>query len=113
MEEAEKKAERLIDAARIKAEDLISRATRTALQLNESTAHFTQEDRAKLISVEVKLDRAINDIAIMGNNYATKIELKDIEKRTEKLEDDRKWLVRLILGVVILAILSLVVISKI
>lgn len=74
-------------------------------------AHFSIEDRKTLTSVEVKLDRAITDIANLANNFASKTDFADLKQRTDKLEDNNRWIVRLIMGVIITAVLSLVVVN--
>lgn len=48
--------------------------------------HFTEKDRATLTTVEVKLDRAIQDIASLTNSFATKEDVKDHELRIRRLE---------------------------
>lgn len=43
---------------------------------------------------------------------ATKHELNDVSKRVSKIEKDRDWIVRLIVGAVITAVLTTVVITS-
>lgn len=74
--------------------------------------HFTEKDRATLTTLEVKLDRAIQDIAALTNTYATKADLFNLEKEIRDLEDNQKWVVRSIIGVVITIIVGLVVTIK-
>lgn len=44
----------------------------------------------------------------LANNFATNSALDAVDKRVSSLEGDRKWLVRLVVGAVILAMLSLI-----
>lgn len=79
---------------------------------DNETAHFTQRDRVTLIQVETKLDRVIEDVKALTNSFAGKDDLIALEARVSKIESGNTWLIRLILGVVILGVLSLVIISK-
>ncbi len=81
-------------------------------------AHFTQKDRETLgklsessAVLESKLDRAIDDIKGLSNNFASKTSVDNIEKRVKSIEDNNKWVVRVVLGIVISAILGLVVVT--
>lgn len=78
---------------------------------NEET-HFTTQDRVTLIEVKTKLDRAIQDISNLGTNYAEKSDHLSLAKRVSSLESNITWVVRTIIGVIILALLSLVIINK-
>lgn len=78
--------------------------------MNET--HFTEKDRATLTTLEVKLDRAIQDIAALSANFALKSELADALKKIEKLESNQTWVTRTIIGIIIVALLGLVIISK-
>lgn len=79
--------------------------------MNED-AHFTGADRKTLTQVETKLDRALEDIKNLANNFAGKAEYLLLVKRVESLEDNNKWIVRLIIGTIILAVLGLVIVAK-
>jgi hypothetical protein len=79
--------------------------------MNET--HFTEKDRATLTTLEVKLDRAILDIAALTHSFASKSDLTDVEKRIDNLEDNQKWVVRSIIGIVIMALMALIVTVKI
>ncbi len=52
----------------------------------ESEAHFTQADRQTLTKVETKLDRAIEDIKGLTNNFATKEELSVLKDELAELK---------------------------
>ncbi len=82
----------------------------------ELEAHFTHEDRKTLQKLsehsavlESMLDRAISDIKDLGNNFASQSDMVDIQKRMDKQEDSVKWIVRLVIGTVILGILYLLI----
>lgn len=72
-------------------------------------AHFTQADRRTLTQVETKLDRAIDDIKSLSTNFASKNDLDDLEKRVISLEDNNKWVVRAIIGIVISALIGILI----
>lgn len=44
----------------------------------------------------------------LANNFATKTEVDDVAKRVSSLESDRRWLVYMVFGSVLMALLSLV-----
>lgn len=75
------------------------------------SAHFTQKDRDLLTTLDVKISRAISDIKDLGVNFASKESVSDLEKRTEKMENDIKWAVRLVIGIVITSLLGLILIK--
>lgn len=58
----------------------------------EQDAHFTIQDRKTLTQVETKLDRAIDDIKNLTNNFAQKSEVsamkEDYEARLRTLEKE-------------------------
>jgi hypothetical protein len=64
---------------------------------------FTVSEKAR----EAQLRQIETDV----DSKASKSELANLTSRVSQLEDDRKWLVRLILGVVILAVIGLVVVT--
>lgn len=86
--------------------------------MNSQEAHFTNEDRQTLVMLsqssavlESKLDRVIKDVSDLTNNFAEKTELADVERRVDNIESNLSKAVWIVLSIVILAILSLVVIS--
>jgi hypothetical protein len=42
------------------------------------------------------------------NNFASVTDLKNVSDRVSDLENDRKWLIRLVVGAVVFAVLSLI-----
>lgn len=68
---------------------------------------FEREVLDRLMRLETKIDmqdyKGIQEKCDSANNLA-----KTCEERIEKLEDNQKWLVRLILGAIILGILAFV-----
>lgn len=68
---------------------------------------FEREVLDRLMRLETKIDmqdyKGIQEKCDNANNLA-----KTCEERIDKLEDNQKWLVRLILGAIILGILAFV-----
>lgn len=68
---------------------------------------FEREVLDRLMRLETKIDmqdyKGIQEKCDSANNLA-----KTCEERIDKLEDNQKWLVRLILGAIILGILAFV-----
>lgn len=73
-----------------------------------------KETNAKLDALrDGYISRAeFKEAQLVLRDLATKEEIKGITKEVEELKEDKKWLVRLVLGVVILAVLGLVIITK-
>jgi hypothetical protein len=78
----------------------------------QDEAHFTQADRKTLNQLEIKMDRALMDIANLTNNFASKGDLSDLETRLKNVEDNQKWVVRTIIGFVILALMGLIIVNQ-
>src|SRR3954452_9967270 len=80
-----------------------------ARRLNEVFAKFDQvtSDLPRTF-VNKDLFEAYKELA-KANHDRLQVELDASEKRIEALEDDKKWLYRLIVGAVILALVGLVV----
>lgn len=76
-----------------------------------SKSNFSSKDRELLTRMDTKLERVIADVANLTNNFATKEELGVVKTEVDKISDTNKWLVRLILGSVILAGLGLILVK--
>lgn len=77
----------------------------------ELDTHFTVQDRRTLTQVETKLDRAIDDIKNLTNNFASKTEFLDLQKEVDEMRRNINKGVWIVLTVVIIAVLSLVIIN--
>ena len=55
-----------------------------------------------------KLDRFFDEVK---NNYATKSELKGLKEDVDKLNANIGWLVKIIIGAVVIAVLGLVIVK--
>ena len=74
---------------------------------------FVRRDVLELYqkSSELETGQLKEKIAGLDKDKVEVSEFKALEARVTKFEDDKKWLVRLVLGVVIIAVLSLVIVS--
>lgn len=77
----------------------------------EAKSSFSAKDRELLTRMDTKLERVIADVANLANNFATKEELATVKTEVDKIADTNKWLVRLIIGSVILAGLGLILVK--
>jgi uncharacterized coiled-coil DUF342 family protein len=91
---------------------------------NETVKKNQIEDKTgeRLAVVETKIDmmnKAIIELTAriadlsrdLTNGKASKNELADLEKRLKVLEDERSWVVRVILGVLLTAILGTIIVT--
>ena len=60
--------------------------------MNDRDAHFTQKDRDLMIEMNTTLKRAVSDIQNLSNNFASRDEVIDHEKRVRSLENFRDTL---------------------
>lgn len=74
--------------------------------------HFTKEDRKTLTLLESHVFDLKNNFAMVSMNFVEKIQVDAIEKRLSSLEDDKKWLIRIIVGTIIMAVLSFIIYTK-
>lgn len=58
--------------------------------------------------LDKKLDRFFEEVK---NNYATKGEVKDLKEDVDKLNANIGWLVKIIIGAVVIALLGLVIVK--
>ncbi|WP_331296774.1 hypothetical protein [Methylobacterium hispanicum] len=58
--------------------------------------------------LDKKLDRFFEEVK---NNYASKADLKNVKDDVEKLSNNIGWLVKLIIGAVVVALLGLVIVK--
>jgi hypothetical protein len=58
--------------------------------------------------LDKKLDRFFDEVK---NNYATKSEVKDLKEDVDKLNANIGWLVKIIIGAVVVALLGLVIVK--
>jgi len=74
--------------------------------------HFTNQDREILITLKAQVQRVISDVQTMTNNFVDKTEHYILVKRVEALEDNNTWVVRLIVGMVVTALVGTILIIK-
>lgn len=74
--------------------------------------HFTNQDREILITLKTQVFRLIEDVKNTTNNFVEKTEHKNLVIRVDKLESNNLWVVRVIIGVIIISLLGLIIISK-
>jgi outer membrane murein-binding lipoprotein Lpp len=79
----------------------------------DNNSHFTNSDRVLITKLDVKVERLINDVAELRNNFATKEELSTISQEVDAIKNTNTWIVRLIIGAIILAVLGLVLVRTI
>lgn len=77
---------------------------------NEET-HFTNQDRKVLTQLEINVARLLEDMNKFTNAFVDKSEFNALCVRVSNLENNSTWVVRTVVGVVILALLSLIVIK--
>lgn len=58
--------------------------------------------------LDKKLDRFFDEVK---NSYATKVELANLKDDVEKLNNNIGWLVKIIIGAVVVALLGLVIVK--
>lgn len=76
--------------------------TKEVLDLRlQAVDNKTNEQKRKIDSIQTDLD----------NNFVELKVFQDVEKRVASLEDDKKWLSRLVLGLIIVAIIGGYVLS--
>jgi len=66
----------------------------------------------KLEQIAVRLDKIDKKLDDGDSRYVNQEQLKSVILRVKELEDTNKWLNRLVIGVVILALLGGIIISK-
>lgn len=78
---------------------------------NDET-HFTNQDRKVLTQLEVNVGNLLSDIKKFTESFVEKAEFIALTLRVSNLEDNNKWLVRTVIGFVIVALLGLVIVSR-
>ena len=78
---------------------------------NDET-HFTNQDRRVLTQLEVNVGNLLTDIKKFTESFVEKAEFTALILRVANLEDNNKWLVRTVIGFVIVALLGLVMVSR-
>lgn len=73
---------------------------------------FTNQDREILITLKAQVQRVISDVQTMTNNFVDKTEHYVLAKRVEALEANNTWVVRLIVGMVVTALVGTILIIK-
>ena len=73
---------------------------RTLKQLEDASANLDRDKAEKTVT---------DSLSHRVDNRADKGAVESLERRVSNIEDNNKWLVRLVLGVVILAVIGLVV----
>lgn len=101
------------DAARAEMTQMFSEALREAFGEQRSKGRFVDISRIPLIcknieAIDVKLEKIITT---MEDNYVKVETAKVLADKVASLSDDRKWIVRLVVGAVITALLGLVLIK--
>lgn len=70
----------------------------------------------KIDNIEGSIEGMRQDIKDLANkidsNYVTRVEHVNLERRVVGIESSMSWIVRLIVGIVITAVLGLIVVSK-
>ena len=77
---------------------------------NEET-HFTNQDRKVLTQLEINVARLIEDMNKFTNAFVDRTEFNALCVRVSSLENNSTWVVRTVVGVVIIALLSLIVVK--
>ena len=62
----------------------------------------------QVAQLDKKLDRFFEEVK---NNYASKADLKNVRDDVEKLNNNIGWLVKIIIGAVVVALLGLVIVK--
>lgn len=76
-------------------------------QLVDTAISNLQQRVSELASAE-QMKNLREDVDGLGQGKASKNELTNLERRVADLEDDKKWLVRLVVGFIILGVLGAV-----
>jgi ubiquinone biosynthesis protein UbiJ len=72
---------------------------------------FVRRETMQLLqdNITLTLSQVKEKITELDNTAAERKELDALAERIKQLEDDKKWLIRLVIGVVIVAVLGLVI----
>lgn len=62
----------------------------------------------QVAQLDKKLDRFFDEVK---NNYASKTDLKNVKDDVDKLNNNIGWLVKIIIGAVVIALLGLVIVK--
>ncbi len=62
----------------------------------------------QVAQLDKKLDRFFDEVK---NNYASKADLKNVKDDVDKLNNNLGWLVKIIIGAVVVALLGLVIVK--
>lgn len=86
--------------------DVFSRIEGIAQRLE--SGQFVRTDLYNLYkeSIDARIGQLLASIALLTSNKADDLVVKALEARVAQLEDDKKWLVRLVLTFVVLAVLA-------
>lgn len=112
--EARERAHRAeMDAYRAETTKMFSEALREAFGEQKSSGRFVDISRIPLIcknieSIDAKLEKII---ATMEENYVKVETAKNLSDKVASLSDNQTWVVRIVIGAVIMALLGLVLIK--